>query len=123
MTRVNIKTGKIIEKEEFSGSNPEKQLQQYVENYLHQFFQSFHLKSFYKIPGGEIDTLAITEDGNPCIIEFKHRNDERILNQIIYYYNWLQERSTKYEFERIVKENDLTMDIEVDWSKCTSPVF
>lgn len=117
MTRVNIQTGKVIEKEEFSGQNPEKQLQQYVEKYLNSFFQSYLLRSFYKIPGGEIDTLAITEEGNPCIIEFKHKNDERILNQIIYYYDWLQERSTKYEFERIVKDNDATRDMIVDWSK------
>lgn len=116
MTRVNIKSGKIIEKEEFTGPNPEKQLQQYVEKYLNLFFQSFLLKSFYKIPGGEIDTLAVTEEGNPCIIEFKHKSDEKIINQIIYYYDWLQERSTKYEFERIVKENEKTKDLEVDWN-------
>lgn len=117
MTRVNIKSGKLIEKEEFSGPNPEKQLQQYVEKHLNLFLQSHYLKSFYKIPGGEIDTLAVTEEGNPCIIEFKHKTDDKIINQIVYYYDWLQERSTKYEFERIVKENQKTQDRKVDWSK------
>lgn len=117
MPRVNIKTGKLIEKEEFSGSNPERQLQTYVDKHLNLFLQSHHLKSFYKIPGGEIDTLAITEEGNPCIIEFKHKQDDKIINQIIYYYDWLRERSTKFEFERIVKENTETQNIEVDWSK------
>jgi len=117
MPRVNIGTGKLIEREEFTGPNPEKQLQQYVEIYLNLFLQSHYLKSYYKIPGGEIDTLAITEEGNPCIIEFKHKQDDKIMNQIIYYYDWLQDRSTKYEFERIVKENPKTKDMEVDWSR------
>lgn len=117
MPRVNIETGKLIEKEEFTGSNPEKQLQQYLEKYLNLFLQSHYLKSYYKIPGGEIDTLAITEEGNPCIIEFKHKQDDKIMNQIIYYYDWLQDRSTKYEFERIVKENPKTKAMEVSWSR------
>lgn len=116
MPRVNLKTGKIIEEEEFTSSTPERELQKYVEKHLNLFFQSFHLKSFYKIPGGEMDTLAITEEGKPCIIEYKHKVDEKIINQIVFYYDWLQERSTKYEFERIVSENKQTKDIKVDWS-------
>lgn len=117
MVRINIKTGDIIEKQEFSGGNPEKQLQGYTEGHLGQFFRCYLLKSFYKIPGGEIDTLAITEDGIPCIIEYKHKKDQTILNQIIYYYDWLKQKPTKFEFERIVKENDETRDIRIDWSK------
>lgn len=117
MPRVNMETGRLIEREEFTGPNPEKQLQQYAERYLNLFLQSHYLKSYYKIPGGEIDTLAITEERNPCIIEFKHKQDDRIINQIVYYYDWLQGRSTKYEFERIVKENPKTKGMEVDWSR------
>lgn len=94
-----------------------KNFKKYIEKHLDLFFQSIYLKSFYKIPGGEIDTLAITEDGRPCIIEYKHKKDDKIINQIVFYYDWLQERSTKYEFERIVKENDNTADKEVDWSE------
>ena len=117
MSRVNLKTGKVIEEDEFKSSAPERELQKFVEKHLNLFFQSFYLKGFYKIPGGEIDTLAITEDGKPCIIEYKHKVDDKIINQIVFYYDWLQERSTKYEFERIVKENEQTKDLEVDWSE------
>lgn len=117
MVRINIKTGDIIEKQEFSGGNPEKQLQTYVEKFLYKFFQCYLLKSFYKIPSGEIDTLAITEDGIPCIIEYKHKIEDTILNQIVFYYDWLKQRSTKYEFERIVNETDTTRSFKVDWSK------
>ena len=117
MPRVNLKTGKIIEEEKFKSSTPEKELQKYIEKHLDLFFQSIYLKNFYKIPGGEIDTLAITEDGKPCIIEYKHKVDDKIINQIVFYYDWLQERSTKFEFERIVKENEKTSELEVDWSE------
>lgn len=117
MVRLNIKTGKIIEKQEFTGGNPEKQLQSYVEKNLDKFFHCYFLKNFYRVPGGEIDTLAITEDGIPCIIEYKHEKEETILNQIVFYYDWLKQRSTKFEFERIVKENEATKNLQVDWSK------
>ena len=117
MVRINIKTGQIIEKQEFKGSNPERQLQEYIEKHLDRFFNCYFLKRFYKIPGGEIDTLAITEEGIPCIIEYKHKTDETILNQIVFYYDWVRERSTKFEFERIVKDNEPTKNLEVDWTK------
>lgn len=117
MARINLQTGKIIKPQEFSGSDPEHQLQKYTEKHLNQFFQAYHLKSWYKIPSGEIDTLAITEDGNPCIIEYKHKQEDTILNQIVFYYDWLMQRPTKFEFERIVKENESTKKIDVDWSK------
>ena len=117
MTRINLQTGKIIKPQEFSGGDPEHQLQKCTEKNLNQFFQCYYLKSFYKIPSGEIDTLAITEDGNPCIIEYKHRQEDTILNQIVFYYDWLMQRPTKFEFERVVKENEATKKIDVDWSK------
>ena len=116
MVRINIKTGALIEKLEFSGGNPEKQLQKYIEKYLQKYFQCYLLRSFYKIPGGEIDTLSLTEDGIPCIIEYKHKKEGTILNQIVFYYDWLMQRSAKFEFETIVKENNITKNIKVDWS-------
>lgn len=117
MTRINLKTGKLIKPQEFIGGNPERQLQTYVEEYLNELLKCFFLKSLYKIPGGEIDTLAITEDGNPCIIEYKHKKEDTILNQIVFYYDWLMQRSTKYEFERVVKEKEETKTMKIDWSK------
>lgn len=116
MTRINLKTGKLIKPQQFKGGNPERQLQLYVEKNLRGFLKCHFLKNFYNIPGGEIDTLAITEDGVPCIIEYKHKQEDRILNQIVFYYDWLSQKSTKFEFERIVKENEATKDLNIDWS-------
>lgn len=102
---------------EFRGKNPEKQLQKYVEKYLNEFFNAYYLRSEYQIPSARIDTLAITSDGNPMIIEYKHKNDKSILNQTVYYYDWLQKKSTKYEFETLVKKNEKTKELVVDWNK------
>ena len=117
MTRINLKTGAIIKPQEFKGGNPERQLQTFIERYLNQLFKCYYLKSFYQIPSGEIDTLAITEDGNPCIIEYKHKKEDMLLNQVVFYYDWVMQRPTKFEFERIVKENKETKNINVDWSR------
>jgi len=117
MTKIHLQSGKIIKPQEFHGGNPERQLQGYVEKYLNLFFQCHFLKSLYNIPGGEIDTLAITEDGVPCIIEYKHKKEDRILNQIIFYYDWLMQRPTRFEFERIAKEKETTKKLNIDWSK------
>ncbi len=117
MARINLKTGEIIKKQEFIGGSPERQLQEFVEKHLKSFFGCHLLRSFYKIPNGEIDTLAITEDGVPCIIEYKHKKEDTIINQINFYYDWLQQRSTKFEFERLVRENENAKDLPIDWSK------
>ena len=117
MTRINLSTGKIIKPEEFKGGNPERQLQTYIEKYIGSIFECCKLKSFYNISGGQIDTLAITREGNPCIIEYKHKKEDTILNQIVFYYDWLMQKPTRFEFERIVKENKETSNLDVDWSK------
>lgn len=117
MVRINLETGEIIKKQEFAGGNPERQLQTFVEEYIKSFFGCHFLRNFYTIPGGEIDTLTITEEGIPCIIEYKHKKEDTIINQINFYYDWLNQRGGKAEFERLVKENEKTKDLEVDWSK------
>ncbi len=61
--------------------------------------------------------MAITEDGVPCIIEYKYKKEDTIINQINFYYDWLQQRSTRFEFERLIKENEDTKDLAIDWSK------
>lgn len=117
MVRLNIKTGQLIAEQDFEGGNPEKQLQKMIEKYLNKYFHCHFLKSFYNIPGGQIDTLAITEDGVPCVIEYKHQQEDTIINQVIFYYDWIRTNSTKYEFERIVRDNSKTKKIEIDWSE------
>lgn len=117
MVRINLKTGDIIKKQEFKGGSPEKKLQEFVEKHLNSFLGCHLLKSLYRIPDGQIDTLAVTEDGFPCIIEYKHKKQDTIINQIIFYYDWLQQGLTEFEFEKLIKDNEVTKDLAIDWTK------
>lgn len=115
MVRINLKTGKVIEEIEFSGPSAEKKLQKIVEEHMPKLLHAYFLKSFHSIPGGEIDTLAITEDGAPCIVEYKTEKDETVLNQAVFYYDWLSSTG-KFEFEKIVRENAMRKT-KVNWSE------
>ena len=55
-----------------------------------------------KTHGGRIDTLGIDENGWPVIIEYKRRRDENVINQGLYYLDWLLDH--KAEFKLLVIE-------------------
>ena len=70
MAIINFNTGKLSKPQEFKGRNPEEQLQKIIVKYLPELFQCYFLNSLKSIPHGVIDTLAITKQGNPCILEY-----------------------------------------------------
>jgi len=117
MVRINTKTSEIIKELTFEGQKGEEELQNLVEKHLPQLLKAFVIKSKQRIPNGEIDTLAISEDGVPCIIEYKRSKDETILNQIVYYYDWLLKEQAKYEFEKLKDAIPNLQGLEVDWSE------
>lgn len=97
----------------------EKSLQQLIEKHLDvllgvQFLASEH--STGAKHGGRIDTLGIDENGCPVIIEYKRSLNENVINQGLYYLDWLMDH--KAEFELLVqrklghKEAD-----EIEWDK------
>jgi RecB family endonuclease NucS len=53
-----------------------------------------------KTHGGRIDTLGIDENGSPVIIEYKRAMNENVINQGLYYLDWLL--GHRGEFELIV---------------------
>ena len=53
-----------------------------------------------KTHGGRIDTLGIDENGCPVIIEYKRSLNENVINQGLYYLDWLLDH--KAEFELLV---------------------
>lgn len=64
---------------------------------------------------GRIDALGLDEDGSPVIVEFKRFQNENIINQGLYYLDWLVDH--RAEFENLVR-SELGGDAagEVDWS-------
>src|SRR3954451_16020093 len=67
------------------------------------------------VHGGRIDTLGIDEDGSPVIIEYKRAVNENVINQGLFYLDWLMDH--KKDFQWLVMEK-LGADVakSVDWS-------
>jgi predicted transport protein len=105
----------------------EKELQALVENNLETVFNCRLVKSEFPTGyqhSGRIDTLAISEDDNPVIIEYKKVESSELINQSLYYLAWLKDHQG--DFERAVQKA-LGNSIEVDWSEirviCIAPNY
>ena len=96
----------------------EKTLQALIENHLEVFLGVRFLATEYstgKTHGGRIDTLGIDENGSPIIIEYKRALNENVINQGLFYLDWLMDH--KGEFELLVLKK-LGKDVadSIDWS-------
>lgn len=81
----------------------EKSLQALIEKHLEAFLGVRFLATEYstgKTHGGRIDTLGIDENGCPVIIEYKRSLNENVINQGLFYLDWLLDH--KAEFELLV---------------------
>jgi len=105
----------------------EKDLQQLVENNLETIFNCRFIATEFStgnIHSGRIDTLAISEDNNPVIIEYKKVASSDLINQSLYYLHWI--RDHKGDFQ-IAANKTLGKDVEVEWSDirviCLAPEY
>lgn len=97
----------------------EKEIQKLCEQNLEVFFGIRFLSSEHstgKKHKGRIDTLGIDENNCPVIIEYKLDSKENVINQGLFYLDWLMDH--KADFELLCMKNLKSPDIEVDW---TSP--
>ncbi|MEX2376134.1 MAG: DUF5655 domain-containing protein [Dehalococcoidia bacterium] len=81
----------------------EKSLQDLIEQNLESLLGVRFLASEYatgKKHGGRIDTLGVDENGCPVIIEYKRSMNENVINQGLFYLDWLLDH--KAEFWRLV---------------------
>ena len=96
----------------------ERSLQTLLEDHLDAFLGVRLVKSEYatgKTHGGRIDTLGLDENYSPVIIECKHSLNENVINQGLYYLDWLLDH--KGEFTLLVQKHidpKLTED-DIDW--------
>jgi predicted transport protein len=70
----------------------EKDLQSVVEANLEQIFRIRFVASEFSTGhkhGGRIDTLGMDQDGNPVIVEYKWLENQNIINQGLFYLDWL----------------------------------
>jgi len=81
----------------------EKSLQTLIEQHLDTFLGVRFLSSEHttgKKHSGRIDTLGIDENGFPVIIEYKRSTNDNVINQGLFYLDWLMDH--KGEFELLV---------------------
>src|SRR5215203_4725761 len=79
----------------------EKSLQTLIERHLDallgvRFLASEH--STGKNHRGRIDTLGIDENNRPVIIEYKRALNQNVINQGLYYLNWLMDHKADLKF-------------------------
>jgi len=105
----------------------EKQLQSLVEKSLLQVFNCRFVASELSTGaqhGGRIDTLALSEDNNPVIIEYKKVESSELINQSLYYLAWINDHRGDFH---LAAQKELGADVEVDWSDvrviCIAPNY
>ena len=78
----------------------EKSLQTLIEKHLVTFLGVRFLAtelSTGKTHAGRIDTLGIDENGCPCIIEYKRSSNQNVINQGLFYLDWLLDHRGEFE--------------------------
>ncbi len=105
----------------------EKDLQNLIEENLETIFNCRFIASEFStgnIHSGRIDTLAISEDNNPVIIEYKKVASSDLINQSLYYLHWIKDHKGDFQ---IAANKTLGKNIDVDWSDirviCLAPEY
>lgn len=96
----------------------EKELQTMIENHLETFLGVKFLASEYttgKRHGGRIDTLGIDENNVPVIIEYKRTTNENVINQGLFYLDWLLDHKGEFQM-KVMQQLGRTASEEIDWS-------
>jgi predicted transport protein len=113
----DIRQGKITELSS-SSVELEKSLQTLIENNLEALLGVKFLATEYTTGSrqrGRIDTLGIDENGCPVIIEYKRSLNENVINQGLYYLDWLLDH--KSDFRLLVMEKlDKQKADQIEWA-------
>ncbi|UFZ01861.1 DUF5655 domain-containing protein [Bradyrhizobium ontarionense] len=75
----------------------------------------FLASEFVTSNGGRVDTLGLDENGCPVILEYKRASNENVINQGLFYLDWLMDHRKDFQWlvmEKLGKEQAQT----VDWS-------
>jgi predicted transport protein len=96
----------------------EKSLQTLIETHLEAFLGVRFLATEYstgKDHGGRMDTLGIDENGCPVIIEYKRSSNENVINQGLFYLDWLMDHRKDFEW-LVLEKFGKDASASVEWS-------
>src|ERR1700730_9212524 len=105
----------------------EKELQSLVEANLGPVFNCKFVASEFSTGAqhaGRIDTLALSEDSNPVIIEYKKVESSERINQSLFYLSWIHDHKGDFH---IAVQKSLGNEVKVDWTDvrviCLAPNY
>ena len=105
----------------------EKELQNLIEDNLEVVFNCRFIASEFSTGNehsGRIDSLGLSEDNNPVILEYKKVESSELVNQSLYYLSWIKDHKGDFQ---IAVNNKLGKNIEIDWSDvrviCIAPGY
>ena len=96
----------------------EKQLQSLIERQMADFLGVRFLASEYttgKTHKGRIDSLGLDENGCPVIIEYKRYSNENVINQGLFYLDWLLDHQAEFRWLVMEKLGRDAAD-SIEWS-------
>jgi predicted transport protein len=105
----------------------EKVLQALIEKNLQVVFNCRFVATEFStgaLHAGRIDSLALSEDNNPVIIEYKKVVSSDLINQSLFYLSWIDDHRGDFE---LAARKVLGNKVVVDWSAirviCIAPNF
>ena len=108
-------SGKVKEYQS-STVNLEKELQTVIENNMSAFFGVTFLASEYRTTdGGRMDSIGIDENHCPVIFEYKRSMKENVINQGLFYLNWLLDHKDSFKV-LVINNLGLTFADKIDWT-------
>jgi predicted transport protein len=96
----------------------EKELQALIERQMEPLLGVRFLASEYatgKTHKGRIDSLGLDENGCPVIIEYKRHSHENVINQGLFYLDWLLDHQAEFRWLVMEKLGKNVADA-IDWS-------
>lgn len=94
----------------------EKELQTIIEKNMDTFFGVTFLASEYcTTDGGRMDSIGIDENNCPVIFEYKRSVNENVINQGLFYLNWLLDHKDSFKV-LVINKLGLEKAEKIDWS-------
>ena len=93
----------------------ERELQNIIEKNMYEFFAVRFLQSEYRIDNGRMDSIGIDENNCPVIFEYKCHSNENVINQGLFYLNWLLEHKANFKL-LVIEKLGLAEAEKIDWS-------
>lgn len=94
----------------------EKELQTVIENNMTAFFGVTFLASEYRTTdGGRMDSIGIDENHCPVIFEYKRSMKENVINQGLFYLNWLLDHKDSFKV-LVIEKLGLKAANNIDWT-------